>query len=768
MNADTRADEAAAEDILIGAVQVGGSAQVQTIMQNYATKTEGQYFQTSSTGEATAEAFQQILLNLPTDLMIEKSATPDVFAGNEVFYTITVTNNGPGDAQNVVVTDIMPPHVEFLADSLDAATVTGGDVVTGYTLEIDLGQILCGYSKTVVLKGRVTPDSVILEQGVFTALNTATVDASNPETIPENDTASAGAFVQECADLRIAKVSKPDTVVQAGEEFTYTIYVDNYGPSFAHGVHLIDDIVSSGAFTIESIDVDPARPGLASVVPAPPPQTGFIVEADLVEPLEPVGFDFLTTGRWRIQINVVANETQDVDNMAQVCTIPTDLEVTWDTGTPDPDMSNNVATDFISVLDTADLELTKTADPEPVDAGAELTYTLTVTNNGPSTATNVVIEDLLPAEVEIISLEGTKADSSPAGCVAGTPGDPFDPTCCFVGTLLVGQSGSMQIVVRVKPDIAVNLLLEEALIQNDACTYSDEYDPDTSNNYATTNTTADSVADLSVLKTDDPDPVVAGELLEYEIIFMNHGPGLARDVALVDVFPPELEIISAVVFDAFFKSSTPADCILLPDRAICELGDIQPGDGGTLIIVGRVAAGTPDTTITNSVEIVSDTADPDETNNTSTEDTTVVACAVPVKPTNVVATNGIHLHTVVITWDPAPTATAYEVYRNTVPDFDTSTLLATVGVEEYLDYKPAPAYVVSPGCAKPDPTVFFYWVVAVNDCGSSVPSNPDEGYENSLKSAGGLLPVGYLGDLTLLGGALGLVCVGVRRRRQRR
>ena len=768
VNADTRADEAAADDILIGAVQVGTSSGVQAIMQNYATKTGGQYFQTSSTGEATAEAFEQILLNLPTDLMIEKSATPDVYAGEEVLYTITVTNNGPGDAQNVVVTDTMPPHVEFLADDLNAATVTGGDVLTGYTLEIDLGQILCGYSKTVVLKGRVTADAVILEQGVFTALNTATVDASNPETIPDNDTASAGAFVQECADLRIAKVSKPDTVVQAGEEFTYTIYVDNYGPSFAHGVYLTDDIVSSGAFTVQGIDMDQARIDWSSVTPATPPQSGFLIEAGLADPLEPVGFQFMATGRWRIQINVVANETQDVDNMAQVYTTPTDYEVTWDTGTPDPDMSNNVATDFISVLDTADLALTKTADPEPVDAGGELTYTLTVTNNGPSTATNVVIEDVLPAEVEILSLEGTKADSTPAGCVAGTPGDPFDPTCCFVGTLLDGQSGSMEIVVRVKPDIAVNLLLEETLIQNDACTYSDEHDPDTSNNCATTNTTVDSVADLSVLKTDEPDPVVAGELLEYEIVFMNHGPGLARDVALVDVFPPELEIISAVVFDVFFKSSTPADCVLLPDRAICEIGDIQPGDGGTLIIVGRVAQDTPDTVITNEVEIVSDTADPDETNNIDTEDTTVVACALPAKPTNLVATNGLHIKTVVVTWDTVLTATAYRVYRHTVPDYDSSTLLATVSVEEYLDYQPEYAYVTTTGCSKPDPTIFYYWVVAGNDCGFSEPSDPDEGYENALKSAGGLLPVSWFGDLALLGGAFGAVCAGIRRRRKRR
>ena len=85
--------------------------------------------------------------------------------------------------------------------------------------------------------------------------------------------------------------------------------------------------------------------------------------------------------------------------------------------------------DFISILDTADLELTKRADLDIVTAGNLLRYTIRVTNTGTdgwgfgSTATNVRVYDNLPAEVEIVGV--TVSDGE---CLAGTPGDPTDPT----------------------------------------------------------------------------------------------------------------------------------------------------------------------------------------------------------------------------------------------------------------------------------------------------------------------------------------------------
>ena len=76
----------------------------------------------------------------------------------------------------------------------------------------------------------------------------------------------------------------------------------------------------------------------------------------------------------------------------------------------------------LTFVASADLALTKTATPSPVIAGTNLTYDLSVTNNGPSTAKNVVIKDVLPAGVTIVSV------SAPGGtCNAGIPGNPGEP-----------------------------------------------------------------------------------------------------------------------------------------------------------------------------------------------------------------------------------------------------------------------------------------------------------------------------------------------------
>src|SRR5256712_2190391 len=72
---------------------------------------------------------------------------------------------------------------------------------------------------------------------------------------------------------------------------------------------------------------------------------------------------------------------------------------------------NYTATDSpcepLTVTGSADLSITKTDNPDPVNAGATLTYTVTVTNSGPSTAANVQVTDNLPAGVTFQTASGT-------------------------------------------------------------------------------------------------------------------------------------------------------------------------------------------------------------------------------------------------------------------------------------------------------------------------------------------------------------------------
>ena len=153
-----------------------------------------------------------------------------------------------------------------------------------------------------------------------------------------------GTFIEDLADLLVVKMSKPDTHVDAGELFTYTIFVENLGPSYARNVSIRDEILSSGAFTVMEVLGDPNREDACFVAPAGgiPEGPGETIECDLWDPLEPK--DIFGRGRWVIQVVLSANETQDVNNLVNV--FSRDLEGPG-MPTADPDLSNNLAEDFI-------------------------------------------------------------------------------------------------------------------------------------------------------------------------------------------------------------------------------------------------------------------------------------------------------------------------------------------------------------------------------------------------------------------------------------
>src|SRR5262249_5039551 len=73
----------------------------------------------------------------------------------------------------------------------------------------------------------------------------------------------------------------------------------------------------------------------------------------------------------------------------------------------DTNLANNAASATTTVTPIADLSITKTDGPDPVNAGANLTYTINASNAGPSPAANVTVTDTLPAGVSFVSATGT-------------------------------------------------------------------------------------------------------------------------------------------------------------------------------------------------------------------------------------------------------------------------------------------------------------------------------------------------------------------------
>ncbi|MBN1268996.1 MAG: DUF11 domain-containing protein [Kiritimatiellae bacterium] len=108
-----------------------------------------------------------------------------------------------------------------------------------------------------------------------------------------------------------------------------------------------------------------------------------------------------------------------------------------------------------SVLADSTLGITKTAAPEPVRVGHELTYRIAVTNTGPDTATNVVVTDVLPAGLEFVSCSPSQGSySNDAGTIYCSLGNM---ACgATTGVLIVTSPGAAGTITNEASVSAVN------------------------------------------------------------------------------------------------------------------------------------------------------------------------------------------------------------------------------------------------------------------------------------------------------------------------
>ncbi|MGD8807556.1 MAG: SdrD B-like domain-containing protein, partial [Chloroflexota bacterium] len=249
----------------------------------------------------------------------------------------------------------------------------------------------------------------------------------------------------------------------------------------------------------------------------------------------------------------------------------------------------------------ADLTIAKLDDPDPVIAGTLLTYILNLANDGPSYAQAVVIGDVLPPGVTYAGLL-----SQPAA-LSGPTVDGASLT--WEATSLESSfRGSIVFQVAVAPDLA-----QGHVLTNTASLASNMPDLAPESNTAMAETAVARHADLSIAKADDPDPVVAGESLTYILQVDNHGPSDASSVLVTDTLPAEVSLASYQASQGAFNEST----------GVWDVGDLALDASAALTIVVNVDSGAP-VSLTNYVEVTAAEVDPDNQNNTFSEETAVI------------------------------------------------------------------------------------------------------------------------------------------------
>jgi uncharacterized repeat protein (TIGR01451 family) len=264
-----------------------------------------------------------------------------------------------------------------------------------------------------------------------------------------------------------------------------------------------------------------------------------------------------------------------------------------------------------AAADPADLSVTKTDTPDPVLAGTNITYTITVSNAGPDPGVDTTLSDTTPANTTFVSL------SSPAGWTCATPAvGGTGSISCTNPSVPMGASDVFTLVVNVNAATAGG-----TVISNTASATSTTPDPVSANNTATATTTVSAGADVSVTKTDSPDPVTAGGNITYAIVVANAGPSDASSLTLSDVVPASTTFASLTA-PVGWTCTTPAVGGI--GTVTCTDPTLAAGASASFTLVVNVVPGTVDgTVISNTATVTSTTTDAVPANNSATTTTTV-------------------------------------------------------------------------------------------------------------------------------------------------
>ncbi|MFZ5876473.1 MAG: DUF11 domain-containing protein [Nitrospirota bacterium] len=512
------------------------------------------------------------------NLSITKSDSPDpVFAGQDLTYTITVSNAGPNTATGVTVSDTLPAYVTFASatSTLGTCAMSGGIVTCSIgTLAVSPNP---GSSATVTIV--VTP----LASAVGTLSNTAIVSSATSDPTPSNNTAGPiTTTVNPSANLSIIKSASPNPVL-AGQPLTYTITVGNAGPSTATGV-TVNDTLPASVTLVSATSTQGSCTGTTAISCA---------------------IGTLANGASATVTIVVTPGASAVGTLSNTATVTSSVN--------DPNTSNNTSTTSSTVNPAANLSLTKSDSPDPVLAGQNLTYTILVTNNGPSAATGVTVNDTLPASVTLVSATSTQ------GSCTGTTA-----ISCAIGTLANGASATVTIVVTPGAS-AVGTL------SNTASVSGNEADVNTGNNSWTTTTTVDAAANLSITKTDSPDPVLVGQNLTYTIVVTNNGPNSATGVSMTDTLPAGATWVSTMTSQGSCSGTV---------TVTCNLGTLANAASATVTIVVTPTAGG---TLSNTASVTGAEADPVSGNNSATTSTTVTGLSADLAANKTVSNGTVYV-----------------------------------------------------------------------------------------------------------------------------
>ena len=407
-----------------------------------------------NTAVITADEYDTVLANntasattnapMVSDVAITKVGYASVTSldntGNGVTsFTLTVKNNGPSDATNVVVTDVLSARYDF---SDTEYIVSKGTVSTSGTQQRNITWTIPYLANGAVATMIFTPENNTGSSSTNpTWANTATVTRDQTDNVPSNNSSTI-------------------TPTASGTAVNLTLNKDVSNPT--------PNVGQNVTFTITA-----TRPG----------QFGVTISGVIVTDILPSGYSYVShsatngtytpsTGIW--DIGVINSSTPRVLSVVATVNAPAGIEDEYKniaaiTGISEVDSSpvNNVDDAEVDPL-VADIIVDKNVTPPVIRAGNNVQFTIVVTNNGPDQAANVTVNDLLPAGYAYVSHTATTGSAvNNYNYISGTG-------VWTVGNLANGASQTLTIIARVN---GTGDLLNTATGTSDTT-----YDPNTANN----------------------------------------------------------------------------------------------------------------------------------------------------------------------------------------------------------------------------------------------------------------------------------------------
>ncbi|MDA8745875.1 SpaA isopeptide-forming pilin-related protein [Rubripirellula amarantea] len=519
--------------------------------------------------------FEDTDINRSVDVLVTKTVTGNATAGGVVTYRVLVDNDGPSQARGVTVTDTLAADLTLVNGSFDPGTTGVTLNQSGQTLTFDVGDLDRDESFFFEF-------DVLIDAGATGTIdNTAVIATTDTDTVPENNTSTVPITVGRVVDLILTKTVDLSTAVPGQDQLVYTFTVSHDTDSVSDAV---DVIVT---------DVLPANVVNPVITAATADSQNFDTGTNTIT----VGFDSLPVGETRtftVTVDVPQAATGTVVNPASVTSTATELD--------DTNNSDSATTTLTPVFDVV-VDKTLTSGSTTPAIGSTVTYNVNVLNEGPSTATNVILTDAVPAGLTFSS-----------GTFNGVNGVLSGSNVTFPGVILNSGQSMNATLSFVVADTANGTIVNTASVPDMTAAGED----DITNNSDTVTITVTPQAELTISKTVDAANAQSGGTLTYTVRVDNAGPAAAAGVVVTDTLPAGVTFTAVTDLNGQALTGASAASGVVTVNA----GTIADDGFFTFLIEATINTGASGTLV-NTASVVTTTSEVNPNNNSATAQTVV-------------------------------------------------------------------------------------------------------------------------------------------------